>query len=85
MRWCGGAAISPFCFLSIACRWHYDGSFAILIGLIIAAFAVFLMITGMRLAISQSNQLVPALGITYLYVYLAMPIGAFFILVFAGR
>ncbi len=56
----------------------------VLIGLFIWAFAIFLMITGTRLAISQSNQLVPALGITYLYVYLAMPIGAFFILVFAA-
>ena len=55
----------------------------VLNALLIAAFAVFLMITGARLAQSQANQMVPALGITYLYVYLAMPVGAFFIFLFA--
>ncbi len=49
----------------------------------LASFAVFLLITGTQLAVSQLDQLVPALGITYFYVYLAMPVGALFVLLFA--
>ncbi len=55
----------------------------ILNAVLIAAFAVFLVITGAKLAQSQSDQLVPALGVTYLYVYLAMPVGAIFIGIFS--
>lgn len=55
----------------------------IIVFVAIAIFAVFLFISGTQLALGQSHQIVPALGFTYLYVYLAMPVAASFILLFS--
>jgi len=54
----------------------------IVVYIAIAIFAIFLIATGTQLA-SKADQIVPALGIAYFYVYLAMPVGALFIFLFS--
>lgn len=50
---------------------------------LIAGFSIFLIIIGWRLSMSQMSQEIASLGISYGVVYLAMPVGASLMLVFA--